>query len=80
MKDRLINLVALHTGYDPMDIDMQSNFRDDLGTDSLGVVELVMELEDEFGVDIPDEYAEMMLTVGDVYNYLDNNVDDTVIR
>ena len=63
-----------------MDIEMQSNFVNDLGIDSLGFVELVMELEDEFGLDIPDEDAKDLRIVADVYNYLDDNVDDTVIR
>ena len=52
----------------------------DLGADSLDTVELVLELEDEFGIEIPDDKAENMHTVADVYNYLDNNVDDSVVR
>lgn len=80
MKDRLIQIIAQSMGIDKMDIKMKSNFMNDLGADSLDTVELVLELEDEFGIEIPDEDAENMHTVADVYNYLDNNVDDSVVR
>jgi acyl carrier protein len=80
MKDRLIRLIAQSMGIDEMDIDMKSNFMDDLGADSLDTVEIIIELEDEFGIEIPDDEVEKMFTVADVYNYLDNNVDDSVIR
>ena len=80
LKQTLITTIANYMGIDEMDIDMDSNFVNDLGADSLGTVELILELEDEFGIEIPDEHAEKMLTVGDVYTYLDNNVDDRYIR
>ena len=59
---------------------LESHFINDLGADSLDTVELVLELEDEFGIDIPDDQAEKLLTVGDVYSYLDNVVDDRYTR
>ena len=80
MKDRLIQVIAQSMGIDEMDIQMKSNFMNDLGADSLDTVELVLELEDEFGIEIPDDDAENMHTVADVYTYLDNNVDDSVVR
>ena len=80
LKQTLITTIANHMGIDEMDIDMDSNFVNDLGADSLGIVELILELEDEFDIEISDEHAEKMLTVGDVYTYLDNNVDDRYIR
>ncbi len=80
MKDQLINIIAESMGIDRMDIQMESSFINDLGADSLDTVELVLELEDAFGIEIPDEDAEGMHTVADVYNYLDNNVDDSVVR
>ena len=80
MKDRLIKVISHSIGIDAMDIDMKSNFINDLGADSLDTVEIVLELEDEFGIEIPDDEAEKMFTVADVYNYLDNNVDDSVTR
>jgi acyl carrier protein len=80
LKEKLIEMVAQNLGIDQMDIQMESNFLNDLGADSLDTVELVLELEDEFGIDIPDDQAEKLLTVGDVYSYLDNVVDDRYIR
>ena len=80
MKNRLIQVIAQSMGIDEMDIQMKSNFMNDLGADSLDTVELVLELEDEFGIEIPDDDAENMHTVADVYTYLDNNIDDSVVR
>jgi len=74
MKEKLILLVSEQLGRDESDISMKSNFMDDLGADSLDTVELVLTLEDEFNIEIPDEVASTLLTVGDVYTYLDDNV------
>jgi acyl carrier protein len=52
-------------------ITMEAGFIDDLKADSLDIVELVMAFESEFGVEIPDEEAEKILTVGDAVNYID---------
>ena len=52
----------------------ESSFIDDLGADSLDLVELIMALEEEFGIEIPDEDAEKVVTVGDVVNYIKENV------
>ncbi len=54
-------------------ITMEASFRDDLEADSLDVVELVMELEDEFDIEIADEEAESINTVGDAVNYIEEN-------
>ena len=51
----------------------QASFIDDLGADSLDTVELVMAFEEEFGIDIPDEDAEKMVTVNDAIKYLEEN-------
>lgn len=51
----------------------EATFMGDLGTDSLEIVELIMVLEDEFEIDIPDEDAEKLLAVGDVVNYINDN-------
>lgn len=80
LKQTLVTTIANSMGIDEMDVHMDSEFVSDLGADSLGTVELILELEDEFDIEISDEYAEKMLTVGDVYTYLDNNVDDRYIR
>ena len=52
----------------------ESSFIDDLGADSLDLVELIMALEEEFGIEIPDSDAEKVVTAGDVVNYIKENV------
>lgn len=59
------------------EVKMSSSFKDDLDADSLDVVELVMELEDEFGLDIPDKDAASFKTVGDVFDYLYDMLNNT---
>ena len=58
----------------PEDITLETSFIDDLGTDSLGSIELVMALEEKFGIEIPDEDAEEMHTVSDVVNYIGKKI------
>ena len=55
-------------------VNMDASFIDDLGADSLDIVELVMALEEEFDMEIPDSDAEKVVTVGDVVNYIKENV------
>jgi acyl carrier protein len=55
-------------------VTMEASFIDDLGADSLDIVELIMALEEEFDIDIPDADAEKVVTVGDVVNYIKENV------
>ena len=55
------------------DVTEDASFVDDLGADSLDIVELVMALEEEFGISIPDEEAENIKTVGDAVNYISSN-------
>ncbi len=57
-------------GVDEDDITMESKFIDDLEADSLDIVELMMALEEEFDLEIPDEDAEKIVTVGDAVNYI----------
>ena len=54
-------------------VTMESNIAEDLGADSLDVVDLLMSLEDEFSVEIPDEEIENIKTVGNLVNYIENN-------
>ncbi len=54
----------------PEDITLETSFIDDLGADSLDSIELVMELEEKFGIEIPDEDAEKLHTVNDAVNYV----------
>ena len=76
MKDKLIDLIAINLGVDANKITMESHFINDLGADSLDTVELVLELEDQFGIEIPDDFTETLFTVADVYTYLEANVND----
>lgn len=57
------------------DVTPEASFFDDLGADSLDIVELVMALEDSFGISIPDEDAESIKTVGDAVEYIAANMD-----
>ena len=66
-------IVLDHLGVDESRISMDSKFIDDLGADSLDTVELVMAFEEEFGVEIPDNAAESILTVQDAVDYLEKN-------
>ena len=60
-------------GVDEDAVSMDSNFIDDLNADSLDIVELVMAMEQEFGISIPDEEAERIETVGDAVDFIKNN-------
>ncbi|MFA4839665.1 MAG: acyl carrier protein [Candidatus Neomarinimicrobiota bacterium] len=68
-------IVADKLGVEKSKIKMEASFIDDLGADSLDTVELIMKMEEEFGIEIPDEEAEKLKTVGDVVRHL-----DTVIK
>lgn len=65
--------VAEQLGIDADEVSMESSFIDDLGADSLDIVELLMALEEEFDIEIPDEEAEKLSSVGDVVEYIKNN-------
>lgn len=67
-------IVVEQLGVADKEITRESSFIDDLGADSLDIVELVMSLEEEFGLEISDEDVEKMLTVGDVVDYLENAI------
>ena len=68
--ERVIKIVIEHMGVYPDKVTPEANFLDDLGGDSLDVVELVMALEDEFGITIPDADAEKIDTVQDAIRYV----------
>ena len=71
--DKIKRIIAEQLGVDDGEITSESHFLDDLGADSLDTVELVMALEEEFGIEIPDEDAEKIQTVGDVAKYIDEH-------
>lgn len=64
------SIIAEQLGVKVEEVVDQASFTDDLGADSLDTVELVMALEEEFGIEIPDEDAEKMRTVGDAMRYI----------
>ena len=72
--DRVKKIVVEHLGVEQDKVTEDASFIDDLGADSLDIVELVMEFEKEFNIDIPDEDAEKLRTVGDAMGYLQQKV------
>jgi len=72
IEEKVKSIIAEQLGVKQEEIKMESSFVDDLGADSLDTVELVMALEEEFGVEIPDEDAEKMSTVGEAVKYIES--------
>ena len=70
LEAQIKDIIADKLGVEEGDITPEASFTNDLGADSLDTVELIMEFEKDFGVTIPDEDAEKIITVGDAYNYL----------
>ena len=70
MLEKLAAVIREQLNLEDVEITEKSNFKDDLGADSLDLFELIMSLEEEFGVEIPSEDLEKIATVGDVVNYL----------
>lgn len=71
--DRVKKIVVEHLGVDEGKVEDGASFIDDLGADSLDTVELVMAFEEEFNVEIPDDAAEKIQTVGDAINFIKEN-------
>lgn len=71
--DRVKKIVVEHLGVDADKVVESASFIDDLGADSLDTVELVMAFEEEFGVEIPDDAADTILTVGDAVKYIEKS-------
>ncbi len=72
--EKVTKIVAEQLGVKEEEIKPESSFVNDLGADSLDTVELVMALEDEFGMEIPDEEAEKIATVGDAIKYIEEKL------
>ena len=70
-QERIRQIIADQLGVKKEEVTDSAKFVDDLGADSLDTVELVMALEEEFGIEIPDEDAEKLATVGDALRYID---------
>jgi acyl carrier protein len=73
--NKIREIVAEQLGVDVEEITPKASFVDDLGADSLDTVELVMALEEEFGIEIPDEDAEKIATVADAIKYIEEHSD-----
>ena len=71
--ERVKKIVVEHLGVEEDKVNPEASFIDDLGADSLDIVELVMAFEEEFGVEIPDDAAEKINTVGDAIKYIDEH-------
>lgn len=71
--DKVKDIVVEQLGVEPDEVKEESAFIDDLGADSLDIVELIMAFEEEFGIEIPDEAAEKIKTVQDVVTYIDQH-------
>ena len=74
VEEKIKGIIAEQLGVKPEEVTPQASFIDDLGADSLDTVELIMALEEEFNVEIPDEDAEKMNTVGDAIKYIEEKV------
>lgn len=68
--DKIKAIIVEQLGVDEADVKVEASFVDDLGADSLDIVELVMALEEEFSLEIPDEEAEKIRTVGDAVKFI----------
>ena len=74
--DKVKEIIVEQLGVDPVDVTSEASFIDDLGADSLDIVELIMALEEEFDIEIPDEEAEKFPTVGNVVNYIKEHTEN----
>lgn len=74
--DKIKEIIVEQLGVDPEDVALGASFIDDLGADSLDIVELIMALEEEFDIEIPDEEAEKFPTVGNVVDYIKEHTEN----
>ncbi|NLV37488.1 MAG: acyl carrier protein [Clostridiaceae bacterium] len=71
--EKVKKIIVEQLGVEDEEVTMESSFIDDLGADSLDIVELIMALEEEFDIEIPDSEAEKIATVGNAVDYIKNN-------
>ena len=72
--EKVKEIIVEQLGVAEASVTLEASFIDDLGADSLDIVELIMALEEEFDIEIPDSDAEIVVTVGDVVDYIKENV------
>lgn len=77
IEEKIKEIIANQLGVEPAEVIPEASFVDDLGADSLDLVELIMAMEEEFGVEVPDEEAEKIRTVQDTINYLRDHVEES---
>ena len=73
--DKIKEIITDKLGVEDGKITMEATFIDDLGADSLDTVELIMQFEEEFGIEIPDDEAEGLLSVGQAIDYISNKLN-----
>ncbi len=74
IEEKVKQIIVDKLGADEKEVTPTANFTNDLGADSLDTIELIMEFEEAFGINIPDEAAEKISTVGDAIKYIKDNV------
>jgi acyl carrier protein len=74
LEERVIEIVCENLGVNKEQVTRSTSFQEDMGADSLDIVELVMELEEEFEITIPDEQAEKIKTVGEAIDYIEREL------
>ena len=74
--DKIKSIIVEQLDADENDVTMDANIQDDLGADSLDVVDLVMSIEESFDIEIPDEYVENIKTVGDIVKYIESKTEE----
>ena len=75
IQDKVRDIIVEQLGVNPEQVTLEAKFIEDLGADSLDTVELVMAFEEEFGIDVPDEEAEKLQSVGDVVRYVEDHAE-----
>ena len=75
IKEKIVDIISNQLGIEKADITPEASVVDDLGADSLDVVELVMALEEEFNLEIPDEEAEKIKSVQDIFNHMSSALE-----
>ena len=73
--EQIAEIIAEKFDIDVNEVKLTTNIFEDLGADSLDIVDMLMMLEDQFNLSIPDEIAQEMRTIGDVVNYIEENVE-----
>jgi acyl carrier protein len=74
VEQKVIEIVCEHLAVNKEQVTRATNFIDDIGADSLDIVELIMELEEEFDIQIPDDQAEKIKTVGEAIDYIEREI------